>query len=261
MRNLTPDQTAILKLLYKFRFATAPLLTQTLNLSSRTSINTRLDTLTRHGYIGRNYDKSYKLLGKPASYFLLPKSFPALKEQGGISPKVIKNIYKDKEASSGFASGCLDILAAHNQLKAQYGDSLKFFTKSQLTTYDYFPKALPDAYIRLKTDKGEEHLFLNIYHDSQPFFTVIRSIRQHIEYAEESGWAETNTDLPVALIVCESLSMQKRLWKQIQKLVADYYDDDLVFALTTIDKLRSGKKSVWYVIDGPDEALPLNDIK
>ena len=103
-KNPTSKQLAVLKLLYRFRFGTTDLLARALDLKDGRYIHTRLEALVTQGYIGKNYDSTYKLDGKPATYYLLPKAFAALKKQHKttgkeLSEKTLRNAYKDKEAS------------------------------------------------------------------------------------------------------------------------------------------------------------------
>lgn len=261
MRTLNTGQIAILKTLYKFRFGTAPLLTQTLELSSRTSINARLDVLVNHGYIGKRYDKSYKLLGKPASYFLLPKAFPILKEQKNVSPKVLKNIYKDRNAADRFTNNCLDVLAVRNGLKAQYGENLKLFTKSQVSCFPYFPDSLPDAYARLNLEGKEQQFFLYFLHDNQPFYMHINKIKEYIEYADDEQWSKnTKTKLPSFLAICDSSAVQRRLHAHMVKLADTSWEEDIRFASTTKGGLVSSDKTVWQLAGRPEEQFTLGSI-
>lgn len=103
-KNITKKQRAVLEQLYRFRFGTNDLLARSLDLKDGRYIHMRLDTLVKQEYVGKNYDSTYKLEGKPATYYLLPKAFTALKqyaqtEDKEVSLKTLRNAYKDKEAS------------------------------------------------------------------------------------------------------------------------------------------------------------------
>jgi hypothetical protein len=103
-KSVTKKQLAVLKQLYRFRFGTNDLLARSLDLKDGRYIHMRLDALVRQEYIGKNYDRSYKLKGKPAIYYLLPKAFAALKQQSKadgeeLSLKTLRNAHRDKEAS------------------------------------------------------------------------------------------------------------------------------------------------------------------
>lgn len=259
-KQLNDNQVKVLKLLFKFRFGSGELLAQSFGKQRSTDIYRRLRILEDQGLIAKRYEPSYRLLGKPAAYYLLPAGARALQERDPKAEFNIKTIYKDKTVSEQFIRYCLDIFAVYSQMQAKYGGKLKFFTKSQFAKYDYFPKKLPDAYIRLKNSRGEKDFFLDIYHDDQPFFTALRRVKQYIDYSEEADWSVTESDFPTVLAVCESVSLQKRLRKRIVKLVDDSWEEDMRFALTTNADLASGKNAIWQPADDPDETLALSQI-
>jgi hypothetical protein len=175
--------------------------------------HTRLETLVSQEYIGKNYDSTYKLEGKPAIYYLLPKAFAALKQQHKttgkeLSLKTLRNAYKDKEASAPFIARKLAVLTIYDKLRTAHGTSLKFWAKEQLNfdKYDYFPKPMPDAYLTVipeGTRPRERCFFLNYLDDDTPFFVHIRKLQKYIDYVEADEWeATTNSKLRGVLLCC-----------------------------------------------------------
>ena len=246
-RKLNAEQLEVLRLLYKFRFGSNDLFAQYFGKKDRSFVFKRLSILLEQDLIGKRFEPSYRLAGKPAAYFLTPSGARVLQEN---DPKIefnIKTIYKDKTVSEQFIKHCLTIFVIHNQLRAEYGDKLKFFTKSQLTKYDYFPPKLPDAYMRLKAGKSEKQFFLGVFHDDQPFFASARRIKQYADFADEGEWEVTDTDLPTVLLICESASLQKLLQKRIARS-----DSDMAFALTRLAELSTGG-AIWQPADEPEE--------
>jgi hypothetical protein len=260
-RKLNKEQLEILELLYKFRFTTRQLLT---NYYSKTNpgmdVFRRLTVLEKHGLIAKRFEPKYKLLGKPAAYYLLSAGVKALKasyepdKQGQLNPKLI---YKDGAVSEQFVEHCLDIFGVYNRLRGQYADNLKFFTKSKLSAYDYFPKPLPDAYIRIKTTQGDKQYFLDIYSDKQPQFAHIKKIKQYIEYEDSEDWAITNTDLPAILALCESTGLQKRMQKIIAKSLNEGWCAEVIFAITDIDTFMNKDGKIWQLATEPDRLIEL----
>lgn len=259
--RLTKQQLTILSLLYRFRHGTSDLFAKSTNSNKRT-INIRLKLMLEQKYIGRNYESSYKLIGKHASYYLLPKGIKTLKQlndQSKYSPTVLRNIGRDKDASEGFIKHCLDIFSVYCSLKAQHGDKLQFFTKSQLTSYAHFPQPLPDAYLRLSHDKGKTQFFMSILNE-HPFFLSSRKVIQYTVYAErqKEEWQEmTSTILPSVLLVCENESLQKRLTKKMRRAMQDVEDEMQLYA-TTLNAFQ--QNSTWQSMTNNEEVLPLNDI-
>lgn len=103
----TTKQLDVLKLLCRFRFGTTDLFARALDLKDGRYIHMRLDALVKREYIGKNYDSTYKIEGRPATYYLLSKAFAALKQHHkaigkDLSLNTLRNAYKDKEASNEF---------------------------------------------------------------------------------------------------------------------------------------------------------------
>lgn len=268
-RNVTKKQLAVLELLYTFRFGTTDLLARALDLKDGRYIHMRLDALVKQGYTGKNYDSSYKLEGKPAIYHLLPKAFPVLKKQASkhISPKTLKNIYKDEGASDRFIARNLAVFTIYDKLRAVQGERLGFWTKGKLNfdKYDYFPEPKPDAYLTITpegTRPRDRCFFLNYIDNETPFFVHVRRLQKYIDYVEADEWGDaTNSKLRGVLLVCESTSLLKRIRKKLAQLV----DEDEVprFSFTTLSALKNGTledDEVWQVIGKPLEVLGLKDI-
>jgi hypothetical protein len=238
-KSLNDKQISILHLIYRFRFATTDLLAKSLGKKDKSEMNRRLKTLLLQEYIGRKYQPNYHLLGQPASFHLLPKGIQALRSlpETKYDPAVLRNIYKDKTASDRFIGHRLAAFSLYCQLKGQYGGRLRYFTKSELSKFEYFPKPLPDAYLRL--DAGNErHFLVDIIDDSQPFFVAVRRVKQYIKYAEEGDWEDaTGSKLPVVLLTCKTSSLQYKLSRFSESAVEDSYEDDLVIKVIMQEQL------------------------
>lgn len=264
-RKLNDEQLEVLELLNKFRFGSNDLIAQYFGKKDRSFVFKRLKILLEQELIGKRFDSSYRIQGKPAAYYLTSKGARILQDRREPDEKDeinLKAIYKNKALSEQFIRHCLDIFMFYNQLMEQYGQKLKFFTKADIYQYSYFPQPLPDAYMRLKTKKGEIQFLLELYDDSQPFFTAIRRIKQYIDYREEGEWAITETDFPKILFVCESSSTQKRLIKRMVKALDDTYEDDIVFHTTTKEELKTLAENdeVWQPSTESDTKLSLLSI-
>lgn len=227
-KPLNSKQLAILRLLYRFRFATTELLTLALDTKSKIKMNERLKILLEQEYIGRKYESEYRLLRKHASYYLLPKGINALKESDGNYDKaILHNIHKDKTASDQFINHSLSVFKVYCDLKVKYGDRLRFFTKSQLTHFDYFPKPLPDAFMRLQAGSKEKQYFLEVLQSTRPFFVSVRKVRKYIDFADGGEWEVVESKLPTILLSCDNDALLKRLEKYVGSL--DDIDEDLEF--------------------------------
>ena len=259
-RPLNDKQLYLLKLIYKFRFVTIPLISASQGKPETSVIHDRLERLRQLRYIGRNYDGTYRLQNKPANYFLLGAGIRVLSEHTSLSPKVLHSTYGDKAASEQFTMRNLALFAVYNHLRSNYGTNLQYFAKSELVSpdYDYFPQPLPDAYIRLKNQAGAKEFFLNYVETTRPFFATTSKLKKYIEYAENATWSE-NSELPTILIVCEVLALERRLHKQLPRLPGV---GELEILTTTKDRLKSSSKGdeIWYMASEPDVLLSLGSL-
>jgi hypothetical protein len=252
-KKLNAEQLEVLELLYKFRFGSNDLIAQYFGKKDRSFVFKRLTILLDQGLIGKRFDSSYRIKGKPAAYYLLPAGARVLQESRPDRPINVKAIYKDKTISEDFIGYCLNVFDLYCQLKARYGDSLKFLTKGQLAKYDYFEDFVPGVYVRLDTNGVEKDFFLEYLQDSKPFFAIERRIKQYIEYADSGEWeAGTSSDFPKVLLICDKPSLQKRLLKNSARIFAEA-DDELVAFVITQDELKQGNNTQWFNLTDPDE--------
>lgn len=262
-KKLNGEQLAVLNLLYTFRFAGSEHIAKYQKKPNSKHVQKRLRILEDQEYIAKRYDKSYKLKGKPAAYYLLPKGARALADVGDRDenePINIKRIYKDKDVSEGFIQHSLNILSAYLALSALHNSKLDFFTKSDLKyeQFEFYPQPLPDAHVRISTRDGDRNFFLDIFEDSQPFFVLIRRIKKYLEYAGSGDWPEE--PLSTILLIIENKSVHKRLRKRIAKELRDSYEE-VSFATTRLEYLLDPeyKGKVWFPIDedGDDPEEPI----
>jgi protein involved in plasmid replication-relaxation len=260
-KALNKSQLQILYLLYKFRFGTTELFVKSQNNKiSRQYMNVRLRILCEQEYIGRKYDSSYKLSGKPATYHLLPKGIKLLKQRpDDFNPKVLKNIGNDRWAKARFINHCLVVFDICCTLKKLYGDELKFFTGSylKLPKYEYFPQPLPDAYLSFKQDKAK-HFLLDYFESSVPFFVLKRRVKYYVSYAEDNLWSKKSR-LPAILFVCDTEELRKKVETEVVKAL-DRSWEEVRFALATRAELNSADKEIWQQSDKTGQKFSLEDL-
>jgi hypothetical protein len=258
-KQLNQGQLDVLELLYKFRFGTTELIATGLGKRNGTSIKSRLSILREQGFIERHYDGKDKLQGKHAVYYLKPGAIRALQSQTkrtDITDRTIKNIYKDAAASSQFIEHCLSVFTALTRLSALYGKNLKYFTKANLASFDYFPQPLPDGFLSYKGESGTRRFFLDIFEAATPAFALNRRVKQFIDYYEAGEWEATNSDFPAILIICETSILQNRIEKRIQTALNSSEADDLLFATTNWQALNANE---WRPA-GSDERVSLLEL-
>jgi predicted ArsR family transcriptional regulator len=72
-RPLNETQIEVLRLLYWLRFGTCGQIAKYLEKTDIKQVQKKLKILEDQGCISKRYEKSYKLRGRPAEYYLTPK--------------------------------------------------------------------------------------------------------------------------------------------------------------------------------------------
>ena len=263
----TTKQLEILRLFYRFRFLTSNHLTILLDLkrTNPNQIHQRLKILLNKKYIDRHYSSQYKIDRRPAEYFLINDGISALKQYMGdkCDNRVLHNIYRDKIATPKSISQYLRVCTTYCYLKRRYGNDLKFFTKSQIAPYKYFPKQKPEAFIRLDVDGEQKEFFLEIIDPNKPFFSYVGKVRRYIEYSDDGTWHnETGRRLPKILFIGDSVGTEIRIQKQAARFIRRHYDDEPKVYTTNIDKLRTiapGYDRVWRDVEEPQQVIALDE--
>lgn len=267
--DLNEKQLELLRLLYRFRFATTKHLSTALNLNpnSPNHIQYRLKYLFDNEYIGRHYPNQYIIDRKPAEYFLLENGIKALKKQmpDKCSNKVLHSIYKDKIASPSFVAHSLEVFTIYCHLKERYGDRLRFFTKSQLSDYKHLPKQLPDALVRIEVGGKQKEFFLEVIDPKKRLYAYVAKVEQYVSYSSDGIWVKTaGSRLPVVLFVGNSVGTEIRFQKQSSRLLKRHYDKDPRVYTSNTDKVTSisgqNKDWIWRNIEEPEKAVALHGI-
>ncbi|HEY4963374.1 MAG TPA: replication-relaxation family protein [Candidatus Saccharimonadales bacterium] len=262
-RPLNNYQIQLLQTLYKFRFATTHLIAKSQGSKYPRVILARLRVLVDQDYIGQNYDKSYKIKGKPATYYLRPNAVRYFKQQPYASPKVLKSIYQDKRANKDQIAHYLHVFSVYVEFKRLYPEEFKFFSKSELAERKGMPERMPDAYLhRTVTSHTQANdYFLDSYEEATYYLVIQRKIRQYIKYAEDETWQNhTNRKLPTMLIVCETKALQRQMLRLAAKELDKTYVD-LKFLATTTEALvssQSKKELIWRNASEPEESTSLD---
>ena len=258
-RPLNSEQLAVLDWLYKVRFSSSKQIAKYLCKPNQKTIQNKLQILEERGFIGKHYDKSYKLAGRPAEYFLTPKGARQLSADS-TNEWAIKALYKNKTVSPDFITHCLNVADTVLTLQAIYSDKLGIFTKSHMAAYDYFPSWTPDLFLNLKAGANRRRYFLDVLDDTKPFFVGVRKVRNYINYAADGDWPHDEAgDLPTVLTICNDEQTQKKLNKQILYALDD--TDDITFATTTQEQLgaAAATSKPWHKIteDGEPARISL----
>jgi hypothetical protein len=263
-RKLNEDQAQVLELLYKFRFGSNDLFAQYFGKKDRSFVFKRLKILLDQALIGKRFDSSYRIQGKPAAYYLLPagaRRLPEYRDADDADEINIKGIYKDKIVSEQFVARCLDIFTLYNRFTSVYDDKLVFLTKSDLASRDHFPKQPPDAHLRFELDEDDKEFFLLIHYSHDQFFAAIRRLQHYVKHAGSEEWEKAEQDFPAIVMVFESQTDQKRFHKKAARIMNEAPDDVLLYTATLDDlkAITNADQEVLCSFDDPDEMFSFLD--
>jgi DNA-binding MarR family transcriptional regulator len=238
--RLNPKQLHILRLHYKFRFITIPLLTTYKNLKSN-SLHRTFDILREEKYIDRRFDSSYKIDRKPATYYLTTKGMAVLKGESRVNQATLHSFYKNKSVSDAFMQHAVDTLEVYNILKQAYKDRFEIFTRQEVMQFNEFPKTKPDLYLR-----GDREYFVSLVHDL-PQFLIKKRLAEYITHSDEDGWL--HGDYPTLLFVCADESAARRVLKFAETTLEDagIEEEELRIGVTTTKALRTQQvsRAIW----------------
>jgi hypothetical protein len=237
-KALNQKQLLILHILYKFRFGTEALLTKHQATITQRYMHERLRILCEQQYIGRTYNGSFKLAGKPAYYYLLPKGIAILKQRpDDFDYQVLRNIRKDAKASDRFVEHSLNVLETCIAMKTKYGEGLKFFTGSYIHQYDYFPMPLPDAYatIQVADKQTTRHIIIECFDTTKPDFVIRKRIEQLIDHADSGEWPADK--YPELLFICNTVVLKKKVEKWAAKSLEASWLEDLIVTVKLTSEL------------------------
>lgn len=259
-RPLNKQQLAVLYRLYWYRFCTSKQLAHSLERSSPKAIQNKLQILEEQGLIGKRYDKSYKLAGRPAEYYITPKGARELEKRkpDNTNQWAVKSLYKNKTVSDDFLKHTVAVTDTAQHTRAIYGDKLWILPKSYMANYSFYPTWTPDLHLKIpaRGDIPTKHYFVDIWDGSKPFFVSVRKTRNYVNFKESGDWQD-NEPYPAILAICEDTYAQKKLGRQMKRILDDSWDDELVFATTTRQQFENATKptdKVWLKMDLDDEA-------
>lgn len=255
-KQLNQLQTELLQVLYKFRFGTAQLLSYYQEQSLRYT-NVRLKILLEQKLIGRNYDSSYRINHRPATYYLLPGAIRLLKTNPELDPKGLHLQYYNRTAKAVFVNHCLRLFRLYLKLDSFYGEDMECFTASELTNQTRFPRPRPEAFLNFSgKHAGTADCMLEILESSTPLDRLRQRLNRHFVHYELGSW---EGDYPRILLVCDNAGLAR----EIQRYLAyklDYSGAPLRFYITTLRELlnsRSPNETVWTYVSDPETLVTL----
>lgn len=260
-RPLNPNQLNTLLFIFKFRFVSSQLLASAFGNKSRRSTHQTLQTLEEQGYLAKRYDSSYKLQGRQATYYLLPKAVHEIQTRYKLNQSILKTYLRNSTVSDSFIEHHLDVLKSYIHLKDLYHNQFHIFSKYELADFDYFPTPRPDLYLnRIKplSNKPNEYL-LDIYSNT-PLFAIRRRVDNLINHFESFTWQGTKDSLlPTLLIAAPNTKFEGKIQSFAIKHLDVSEASGLSFYTTTSKALLSNDSdsSIWSNAENPEKLISL----
>ncbi|SRR6266403_782247 len=250
----TTKQKEIIFQVYKFRFLNTYHFQKQFNHKDPHRIKVWLKDLTNKGYLSRIYSrKTVTESSQPAIYYLAPKARHVLKTNPKCDLSVLNRIYKEKKRTQKFIKSSLTIAELYFYFLAQkeQAEELHFFTESELTSYKYFPKDLPSAYIVVRSGTKTKRYFLDFFDEYARSSEIRYKVRMYLDYANSGEWeANANGEsMPAILLICPSEKTKKHISFYTKAKFEKAFEEKIALFLTTHDVLQKGNKNIWQKVN------------
>lgn len=233
--SLNDRQIHLLKLTYKFRFVTAPLLAKYKDLKSRSSMYTTLERLAEQEYLGKYKTKNEKFQNKGTRYYLTTKGLSYLNANHGIGAHMAKAIGGNRNVTERFKDQHIADLRLYLQLEDTYPNQFEIYTRTEIAGQKHFPNPLPDLYLKLLRSieaKPDEYFLFDL--TSKPLYEFKKDFPKLIEHIDSEVWQKkTERTYPGVLFICGDSKQEFGVSKYVVSTLDNVGIDELVFKIST----------------------------
>lgn len=255
--HLTKTGKIILLLLYKFRFLTTNQIQKILNHKDPRPSQKLLKYLTEKKYIVSLYSRKKRdLNNKPAIFHLAAKARHILKKQKECELESLDLIYKEKRRKKIFIQHCLSLadIYIYFLTTKKKNEEVKFYTRTSLAGYEYFPDPKPDAFMAIKNGQEVTRYFIDLFDEYTPAWVYQQRIRKYIDYSRNGDWeANTkNSKFPILYFVCPNETKKMHVFFYGKAKLEKSFEEIELYA-STINTLRfsKGNESDWLKVEEP----------
>lgn len=251
--KLTAQQQRILKLLFKFRFVSAPLLSQVMGIH-RISVYEVLEFLVSKELVIKVYDKSYRIDRKQAYYYLSKSGVSTVRRLLDVKESVVNALYKNANATEEYIQHCMQVMKIYIAISPTLPKDSQLFTKTEINRFKQFPKNRPDLYIR--TPDGKEAII--VIPTNNPAYIIRKRLNEIITHSEDEGW---DGEYPTICFVVKDKRMKNSLiYTTNQKLESmGMGDDELQILVSDLETITSGNNKPWANVFHPATSNSLFD--
>jgi len=263
--KLNDGQVKVLEIVYRYRFVSRQLLAGSLGVKPENGLYEKLEILVGHEYLGKRIEKQLTLQNVPAAYYLTPKALKylhALPDHDYIDDQSFQESYRDKSVTGfPFIRHHLNVYGQTLALQRQY-PGLKVFTQRDMRRYSYFSEKLPDAFLSLPSDDSEKphRFFFDIVRDRQSRNDLVNKLKEYTEFFDDGGWDETESEVPVLLLLCEWSPTEKSIQRFVRGQLNRLDSTIRVYTSTFAALGDITNMIIWTGIHDIDELVSLTDI-
>jgi len=254
--KISHQQIELLLKVYAFRFVTSDLLAEDLG-KDRSTVYERLTVLEQQGYIAKQYDSSYRLRMRPASYCLALAGLRYLKQLEGINQATLRNYYKNKRQTEEQIDTCFYIYRIYLVLRKSYGTTWAILTKNEVNR-EVLVRPTPELILQSGKEDCQDY-----YLDLAPKGIMSWILRRRINQHED--WEGEHDDIryPHVLFVAGNDSTERRLCKLTDERYANFrYFITTEKRLLNTDNRRVWIKSdTWYEDEEPERMFLLREFE
>lgn len=238
--KVSSQQQRVLKLLFKFRFISAQLLSQVMGIS-RPGVYQTLEPLVEKKLVVKVYEDDFRIDRKPAYYYLSKQGVTTVRKLMDVKESVVHTLYKNDTATPEFIDHCLATAHCYVFLHRFLPTDTNIFTKAEINRFGQFPKNRPDLYIR--TPDGKEAIIAII--DDKPLYIARKRLDEIIQHSEDEGWEDG--DYPrIGIVLKHGNDKNSLLYTTHKKLEGMGMDEDEIYILASHLKAFKGDSDrIW----------------
>lgn len=246
-QKLTGQQQRVLKLLFKFRFISAGLLADIMDIR-RVSVYQVLEDLVKKGMVVKVYSNEFRIDRKPAYYYLTKPGVTIVRKLLNVKESVVHTLYKNADATTDFIEHSLKTAFIYTVLMRTLPKGTDIFTKAEINRFKQFPKNRPDLYVR--TPDGKEAIMI-LVDDKAP--NIIRKrLDEVITHSEDEGW---EGDYPhICFILKDGHAKNSFLYGTRKKLENMGMDEGEIHVLaTSLKDFTTDSVHIWSSVLAPQK--------
>lgn len=249
--KLTTGQQRVLRLLFKFRFISAPLLAQVMDIR-RVSAYQVLEYLVAKDLVTKVYNNKFRIDRKPAYYYLNKSGVTTVRKLMNVKERVVHALYKNDMASIEFIEHCHKTAQLYGTIVPCLPEAAEIFTKTEISRFTQFPKNRPDLYIR--TPNGQEAIVVLV--DDQPTYIIRKRLEEILAHSEDEGW---EGDYPrICFVLRDDRSKSSFLHATRKKLENMGFDDmEVCILATSLPAIHDMTQIYWSNAFNPSRNVSL----